>query len=350
MYLSMQAVAIMLEWAWKREPRIDLQERLGTGILFEAAEIHSLRRELRLKLPASSGGEDAVTVGSGHYYNRCHAVRDYVTWHAENVLRRIPTREHGRAVEHRRRLEDFRVSMVANLPSPRTKAREGVDEEVQRLFLEAIRPGSPTNPFQAQHQARNYALLLLYFLLGVRRAEALKVKGEDLYLTGAEPKIRIVVRVDEIDDPRRVEPRAKTQGRDLPLGPALVEALREWVVVHRKTYPGHKKTPFVFINRMGGPLSLEAVNDMFELLRRRVDGLPADFTTHHLRHTANDRLSDLADEEGWGEGEEKQRRNYTFGWTKTSNQGEAYQARSTRRKAAAASLRMQKRSWEGQAK
>lgn len=347
MRLAMQPVAMMLEWASDSLPAIDIQARLETGQMFSREEVHSLRRDLRIDLSRAAADGVHATVAAGTFYNRCHAVRDYVSWHAENVIRRIPAREHQRAVEHRRRLEDFRDMMVSDLPSPRVRTREGVSEDVQRTFLEAIRPRSPTNPFQAAHQSRNHALLLLYLVHGVRRAEALKVKGEDLFLSGPNPTVRIIVRFDERRDPRRVEPRAKTQGRDLSLGPDLAAALREWVTVHRPTYPGAKKTPYCFIARNGAPLSLQAVGDMFRLLRERVGGLPKNFTSHILRHAANDRLSDVAEEMGWSEAEEKRNRNYNFGWSKTSNQGDAYRTRGTRRRASVASLRMQDKIWSG---
>jgi len=345
MYLAMQAVAIMLEWAASRSPAIDIDERLGTGMIFSREEIHALRRELRRDLGASADRNGGRVVSTAHYYNRCHAVRNYVVWHAENIMRRIPVRETLRVQEHRIRLEDFSTMMVSDLPSPRAGSREGVDENVEKAFLEAIRPGSATNPFQKQHQSRNHALLLLYHIHGLRRAEALKIKGEDLFLTGPQPMVRILVRVDEPSDPRRIEPRAKTEGRDVPLGAGLVEALKDWVLVHRSSYPGAKKTPYIFVARDGAPLSLNAVNDMFRLLRSRVPGISADFTTHHLRHTANDRLTDVAEELGWDEAEEKRNRNYQFGWAKNSDQGEKYRTRSTRRRAAEASLRLQEKSW-----
>lgn len=348
MYHAIQAVALLLEWADRRNPPFDLDERIGGGTLFLAEEVQALRRDLRADLSKAKAGK-ASMVATGHYYNRCHAVRDYITWHAENVIRRIPLLQTQRANEHRIRLEDFRTMMVADLPSPRAKSREGVDDAVQQAFLEAIRPGSPTNPFQKRHQARNHALMMLYFVHGLRRAEALKIKGEDLHLSGPNPMIRILVRIDEPEDKRRIEPRAKTEGRDLFVGPELSAILQEWVTKHRPSYPGSKKTPYVFIARDGKPLALSTVNDMFVLLRERVPELPNDFTTHQLRHTANDRLSDLADSMEWNEAEDRRNRNYQFGWSKNSNQGDSYRTKSTRRKAAEASRIMQDKSWNGKA-
>lgn len=344
------AIALLLKWAADRSPAIDIDQRLQSVQLLSGDEVIDLRRALRQNLNVHKIKDTAkkaaarTTVRHGHYYFRCHAVRDYISWHAQRSIDRILARDVERLVEARTRLDEFRFRMTGDLPSPRQRSREGVGEEVQAIFLEAIRPGSSTNPFQRQHQIRNYALLLLYHEHGVRKADALKIKGEDMHLFGARPTLFIVVRHDEQDDPRRREPRHKTFGRPLPLGERLADALTDWMLNERPKYPNAKKSPYAFLARSGAPLSLAAVDDMFCLLRERVPGLPPDFTAHITRHNANDRFSAEAKRLGWSEGEEKLNRNHHFGWSKTSTQGDRYRTRSIREGAADASLRMQRAS------
>jgi len=343
----LNAIVLLLEWSASRTPAIDFEERLQSVSLFSGDEVLDLRRYLRQNrnlhrlIDPEKRKASRPTVRHGHYYFRCHAVRDYVAWHAQRSIDRILNRDVERLREARFRLDEFCRRMTDDLPSPRQRQREGVDEAVQRCFLEAIRPGSPTNPFKPAYQVRNYALLLLYHEHGLRKADALKIKGEDLHLHGAEPTLDIIVRHDEKQDPRRSEPRHKTFGRTLAVGPELVAALEDWILRERPKIPNAKRSPYVFLARSGMPMSSATVNDMFDLLRNRVAGLPADFSAHITRHNANDRLSGVAKELGWTEGEEQRNRNYQFGWSKTSKQGDRYRSRSTRDAAAKAALRMQ---------
>lgn len=309
----LSAIILLLEWGDNERRGIDIDERLQTVSLFSAEEILSIRRYLRQnrnlgRLRDPNKREMArSTVRHGHYYFRCHAVCSYVIWHAQRSIGRIPSRDVESLQEARIRLDTFRKQIIGDLPSPRKRQREGVDETVQRSFLAAIRPGSPSNPFKAPYQVRNYVLLLLYHELGLRKADALKIKGEDLQLHGLYPTVNIIIRHDEPGDPRTKEPRHKTFGRTLPLGKELVSALKEWILEERPRLPNARRSPYVFLSRSGAPLSLATVNDMFDLLRKRVPPLTS-FTAHITRHNANDRLSEVAKELGWNEAEEQRNR------------------------------------------
>lgn len=336
------AIAVFLDWAAGQG--IDPDQRILSLALFSRDEITGLRRMLRDNRDRRTAGTLYGTVGASHFAFRCHAVRDYVAWHAERAIDRIRNADVLRQQQARIALDDFRKRMSEHLPVRRQSDREGVSREVQELFLAAIRPEDPANPFKPAYRSRNHALLLLYHELGLRRGEGLKLKGEDLDLHGPRPVVRIVLRQDDPEDPRRNEPRLKTEQRDLPIGPALVEALRAWVTRDRPKIPGSRRSPYVFLSRSGAPLAENTVNLLYATLRTRVPGLPADFTTHVARHTANDRFGEVAKALGWSEDEERQARNYQFGWTKTSRQGDGYSKRRIREKAREASLRMQQAS------
>ncbi|WP_162003365.1 tyrosine-type recombinase/integrase [Microvirga tunisiensis] len=348
---------IALNWAAARG--IDLWAKIASVDLLTTFEIENLRTALRVNYQKEVSAKTQksprkrrkpTTVGHSTYYNRCHMVRDFLAWHVRNVVQRIKTSD-PKLPEARHRLDMFERQMVENLAKPHPREREGIDEPTQELFLEAIRPGSPLNPFQKKHQPRNYALLLLYYVTSIRRAEGMKIKGEHLIGLGSDKPSLVIVRdPDDPADPRGVEPRIKTLPREVPLSRELATALLEWVVRHRtdpNRYPGAKRTPYVFVSRTGKPIGARTINDMFELLRKRVPGLPDDFTTHLLRHTGNDRFSAAADAQGLKEAEEKQARNYIMGWTKNSNQGDRYTRRHTRRRAQALMTRMQQKSTEG---
>jgi integrase len=286
-----------------------------------------------------------ATVATATYCNRVRSVCAYIRWHAENVIQRIPSGQPDRTREAETGLDDFEKMMLAHLPTPKTGGREAMDEQQRATFLAAAVPGSPTNPFKPPYQHRNYAIMLVLDETGCRRGEGLKLTGNDLHLTGEKPFITIAVRENEINDPRRNEPRAKTLGRDRDISKETAAILRDYVVNHRSKLPHAKKSPFIFLSRAGQPLSAQAVNDMFRLLRLRSPGLPDDVTPHVMRHTWNERYSDACDELGMSEAEEAQSRNYAMGWKKNSNQSAAYLQRRTKKKAQDASLRMQEKSW-----
>jgi integrase len=338
--------AVVAALVWAEEQGIDLEQRIGSVSLLTAEEILHLRDALRRN--QRPGKRDLLVTAHTHYA-RCLYVRDYIVWRADTVVQRIPN-SHQTFLPARVRLDEFRRGMIAMLPKPKGRSREGVSEEIEGRLRDVIRPDHPENPFHKQNRHRNYALLLLYLDLGVRLSEALVIKGQDLLLHGDNPTVTIHRRPDDPQDRRQLQPLVKTAGRILPLGEELRQALREWVLNHRadpKRYPGAKKSPFVFVARNGKEISKNTVYDMFVLLRDNVPGLPPDLSAHLLRHTWNDRFSETVDQEGKPEEEEKMTRNYLMGWKKHSTRAEDYTKRTTRKKADELSLKMQKKSAEG---
>lgn len=344
--------AIIQALTWAEARKIDLQARFESLDLLSLEEVLDLRDFLRRRVrnnTAARNAEITTNVGSTTYCNRCLFVSEYLCWNGTKYLTRLPAKD-AKLPDASRRLRQLRSMMLANLPKRRSLDREGIGEEEQVFFLNAIKPGNQANPFQTRHQERNYALLRLYYETGMRRAEALKLKGEHLIgLGGNHPLVRVMRAPDDKTDPRSNEPCVKTLGRDVPVSVELAAALLRWMEIRRDPtrYSNTKKTGFVFVARTGRPLSLRTVGDMFELLRARVRTLPSDLSAHLLRHTANDRFSAAVDREQLTEAQEKQARNYLMGWAKTSDQGSKYTVRHTRQRAQAIALKMQEKSEKG---
>lgn len=320
----LRAITVALNWAALRN--VDLRARAESFELLSSLEVEDLRDALRTNLRAAKGRKGKATVRSDHFVNRCHAVRDYLVWHAESALQRIRVGD-TRLKEARLALDRFVAVMDDGLPSGKSAEKDPVAPDAFTRLLAAAAPGSPNNPFQPQHQHRNYALLLLYYETGMRRGEALLLKGEDLALHVTQPSVTVVRRPDDPDDPRCAEPRVKTLGRPIPITRELAQALDVWIRQHRNDptrYPGAKRVPYVFVSRTGKPLSLRSVNDMYELLREKVEGLPAGLNTHANRHDANTRFSKGGKALGWTDAEMQLARNNHFGWVKGSEQGVHY--------------------------
>lgn len=346
---ALRAVASALNWAADRG--LDLDQRIGACDFLDRGEVHDLRAALRrsgdLDKARAEKAKEIVkpTVGNATWATRIRYVCDYVAWHGEHVISRIPARDAGRHKAAAAKLEAFKKAMLAKLPSGKSGGREAMDEEQRKAFLVAIEPGSPRNPFKPPYQFRNYVLLRLLFAIGCRRGEALKLTGADLHLLGDRKCVVIAQRQDRPDDPRRNEPRPKTQGRECVINDGLASLLMRYLKEDRRRTPNAKKTPFVFLARDGKPLSLQAVNDMFRLLRAAVPALPDSLSPHTLRHDWNERFSDAADERGLSDAEEKQARNYANGWNKDSEQSSGYLVRRTRKRAGELSLRLQNKSF-----
>ena len=338
---ELRAIAIAMAWAEARG--IDLDERIGSSKLLAPHEVMSLTDALRLdQRPASTRWTDGL-VGSMTHYSRCLYVRDYLTWRAQRVNFRINDPQRTQVANDR--LEAFRTSFDAILPRPQQIGREGVSHEVQARFLEVIHPAHPDNPFQAAQRARNYALLLLYYELGIRLSEALVIKGADLNLSSA-PAVTIHRRADDPTDPRVDPPLTKTRGRILPIGETLRAALDDLIMNHRRGRAA-KRTPYVFVSRTGQPISRRMVSNIMERLRDCFPDLPPQFTMHVLRHTWNDRFSELADELNMPESEEKGLRREAMGWGKNSEAAEDYTRHHTKKKADVAILELQNKSLAG---
>lgn len=347
MEAHMNAVCMLHNWAARRE--IDLRQRIESFDLFSREELAALRVELRVNLnhrKRQMEGKESrgKSVVSGSVWKtRCTSIRDYVAFHGDNALARMSPRD-SRIAEARLRLADFNQAVVGKIKVHQQTTREGLSDIDRELFLKAITPGDPSNPFRPADQERNYALWLLYYDGGLRKSEALIAKGNDLRLHGDEPMLIVHRRPDDPEDTRKRPPRTKTLAHPAPLTPRLVRALNNYITGSRRKVRGAKKLPYVFLSQQGKPLSSSTVAYMYGQLRKKVPGIPAKFSTHVLRHTWNDRFGDGADELGMPEAMEKHARNQSQGWTRTSEQGDRYQGRRIRRGARKIVLKMQDKS------
>lgn len=343
------AVAIALDWAAGKQ--IDLEQRILACDMLERGEVHDLRKRLRrnfnLDKARSAKARRAIprAVSAATHADRIRAVHAYMVWHAENAIRRIPSANSSRLRVAKDRFAAFGKMMLSALPSGKSNKREGLAAEERAAFFAAIAPDSPENPFKPPYRRRNHAMLSLLFETGCRRGELLKLTVDDLHLHGPRTFVVLANRQDEPDDPRPNEPRPKTLAREVDISSQVAAILHQYVVHDRSKLPGAKRSRFVFLARHGKPLSLQAVNDMFRLLRARAQELPNSLTPHVIRHDWNDRFSEASDEIGLAEAEEKQARNYAMGWKKGSEQSADYLVRRTREKATEVSLRMQDKSF-----
>lgn len=349
MQARMEAVCRFHNWCGERG--IDFLQRLQSGEYFDQSELPALRDCLRRNLthrptkrrtPSHKPRKrtERPNVGHGHWRNRCAAVRDYVAWFAEGVIQRLPVGD-TRAPDMKDRLAAFMHNIVAGIRVSTSPMREGLSEEEEVIFLKAITPGDPGNPFAPRNQVRNHALWLTYFDGGLRLGEGLGLYTTDCHLNGPKKKLVVHRRPDNPMDPRRKKALAKTLPHPVEIGARLARVLHDFIVNHRPAYAGARRSPYVFPSEDGGPLTEAGVVEMYRRLRDKVPGLPENFSTNDARRAWNNRFADAAEQAGLTAEQSAVIANHAQGRVPTSGQAEAYRTRHNRKKADEIMRRMQ---------
>jgi integrase len=334
---------------WCGEQGIDFLQRLETGEFFLQQELGALREALRrnLRKPAARrcrapkrGAAARKTVKSAHWRNRCVAVRDYVAWFSEGIIQRMSVRDE-RLPEMRARLASFKENIVDGIRVRRSPMREGLSEAEEPIFLAAITPGDPSNPFEARNHRRNHAMWLTYYDGGLRLGEGLGLKTIDCHLNGPNKRLIVHRRPDDSDDPRRKSALAKTLPHPVEIGDRLARVLHDFIVHHRPSYRGAKRSPYVFLSEDGGPLTHGTVAYMYTRLREKVPGLSKNFSTNDARRAWNNRFAVGAEQAGLSDEKSLSVANQAQGRVPTSVHGENYRGRYNRKNAAEIMARMQ---------
>ena len=224
----------------------------------------------------------------------------------------------------------------------RTNARIGLSVEEQTRVCQTVDLGSPANPWTGDYvQRRNRLIVNLLLATGMRRGELLNLQIRDL-----DPRthtIRILRRADDSQDPRRIQPNVKTYAREIKLMPAISRELLRYIDVERHAIKAARRYPQIFVSDAGAPLSLSSIDKIFKQLRAACPGLPVALTSHVMRHTWNERFSEIAEKMGLSEVEEQRARANQQGWSETSDTAAIYTRRYAERKGREAALRLQEK-------
>ncbi|KPX26135.1 tyrosine-type recombinase/integrase [Pseudomonas ficuserectae] len=354
--------------------QIDIEQRIREGGVFRLNELDDLVRHCRrpvadqLKcnsIPPShqtirrSAAESvrlvqrqfAPTEVAGHTAaNRIRVIRDYLDW----LVRYRMARYHSGAAEGEGLWNEWtscKAALDARLPRHKGRntigQREGLQPDVAERLLSVTSPTSPENPWKGEGtRIRNALLVRWFYELGLRRGEVLNVKISDINFQSDD--LTVVRRADDPQDPRKDQPLVKTRDRKIPLSPSLCKLTHEYITNTRRATEGARRHPYLFIAMgTGAPLSLSAVNAIFAELRNTFDGEFDAVTPHVLRHTWNDRFSDIMNNAKVSEAEEERMRSFLMGWAPTSKTSVNYTRRHVRLKAQQVSLAMQAKQVDG---
>lgn len=125
----------------------------------------------------------------------------------------------------------------------------------------------------------------------------------------------------------------------IPLNQDIAKLFHEYIIEHRSKIPNAKKNPFLFLaSNTGYPLSLMGVNNVFYQIIKKHSEFESVLTPHILRHSYNDLLSEIADEQRLSEHDAIEIRNFLCGWSRFSDQGENYRQRYIKQRAAELSI------------
>lgn len=350
---------------------VDLDDRLRDLKLLEPGEIDEIIRFCRLPLSALAPEEkltaliapkvmslEKIRMGStpgpceevsqDTAAIRLHYARGYLKWRLDNQLLKLSGTRNREAQAALSATGELALRTLENR-SPALHShqnvgqRQGLAKEALMRLRQVIDPNSDENPWKGRYARDRNRLIIRWLLdLGLRRGELLGVRIENIDFQSHE--VRIDRRADDILDPRKDQPNTKTAGRLLPLSAELTQLTHRYITEHRRGIPGARKHSFLFVAaHTGAPLALSSMTKIYDVLRQKCPDLPDDLTAHVMRHTCNDEFSDLMDEQGVSEQEEKRLRSRLMGWSETSGTAAIYTRRHVQRKARQASLDLQKK-------
>lgn len=340
---------------------IDLDERMSSGRLFTLGEIDGLARYCRQSVKLFRGGRggatsviqlddnrsrSAQTVSHTTSANRLRTFHSYLVW---LITKHLDNRELDDFV--RSKLEQIVMNDLSALKARiqiakgrnSSGARKGLTPVALERLLQVIDPASPDNPWKSEFARQRNALILCWLLqLGLRRGELLNVKITDIDFRKNE--VLIARRPDDLEDPRRDQPKVKTRDRILSLGVELASLSHNYVIEWRSQSYGARKNRYLFTSSItGAPLSLQSINKLFQKIRVKIPDLPDNLTAHMMRHTWNDEFSKFVKSKKIKINREEQMRNYIMGWSPTSTTATIYTKRFVEEAARQASCDLQEK-------
>lgn len=358
---NLTAVRLLLIWC--DEENIDIETHFSKGDFFTTQQVESLSRFLQTKVSELGANEGQIQlvrnkestrarlkyninkVSANTQYLRLSYVADYLHWFACRVVERNKRHVDADSMALIKHMTD---SLRARRPvraNDLNKKRMGLEKEQRSELLALVTPSHESNPFSEDLKIRNELIVNLLYQLGVRQGELLSIRIRDIDFSKNE--IVIPRRHDDPDDPRSDQPVAKTMDRRLPLSKELAELISNYIVGERRNIKPARRHDFLLVVHkvgpyLGQPLSSRGLARVFKQIQDARPDSFSNLTPHLLRHTWNDRFSELADEKGIDEAREEKMRSYSMGWKEGSGTSAIYTRRHIEREAQKAALELQR--------
>lgn len=336
---------------------IDLEERFRAQHYLEYFEVEAFRdfctynfdrwagyAEVTLE-PLKFVVKDKRRVASATLHRRLSVAMDYLEWFAWQHLSHLEHEPYG--------LQKMRSALLHSRPLTKGRNSGTVDKALSdaehQHLKEALEINSPKNPFQPEVRSRNRLIVLLEDALGIRGGELLNIRVEDFDFSNNT--LVIVRRADQYDDTRRFQPLVKTLDRELPVASWLMGEVHRYILKDRRHVRGANKCPYLFITYKSGPtqgkaLSIAGYKKIWKTLQSSGSALE-EVTGHRLRHTWNNRFSEMMDSDEYDltEAEQEAARSRLMGWQEGSGTARRYNKRFIEKQAYKASILLQTKAW-----
>lgn len=168
-------------------------------------------------------------------------------------------------------------------------------------FMDIVAVDHPGNPFRNPGVGLHNAILFgLLRHTGMRRGELLSLCYSDIDV-GHEPIVWVRRNHDDVADPRRHQPVAKTKERPLPIPMELASQIQDYFLNHRSKTPVVREHGFLLVSHkkgvtFGQPLSQTALGSQIMAKMPSLDPAFVDIHPHSFRHHFNYMLSKRVDE------------------------------------------------------
>lgn len=338
---SLGGISVLLKFLIEREQ--DLINRFSQHDFFEFNELDAIRDYCQIKFSARTIAKDTdkvftlnelqwsdEKVSSQTEYVRLTVISQYLKWLAElltsqsrnkDVTLRINKMIKG--LESRRPIRIGRN--VGSIDS-------SLDEAQLLILFEIFKPDSEKNPFiEESVRVRNRLMFLMLYHLGLRGGELLNIRIGDISFT--QNLLAVKRRADEQDDTRLRQPCVKTRDRLLPLRETLIKEIHNYILKYRKQIVSKGQPDYLFVTHKNGPtkglpLSQSSYRKVIQIISKVSPALYR-LTGHQLRHTWNQKFSELMDSMETPVPEERQEeiRSYLMGWKSGSGTATTYNKR-----------------------
>ncbi len=342
-WLKRDEVELITSWLKKKKSNLD--EAIKNIAFSKKNENIAILKPLKKEKIRYGVRIDVTEVTSTNGYNNVTEAAKYIKWLADSLFES----------DESERMYNWLIAKRGSKPANNQENKAGIgefqslDETQEAKILDTVRLDSSTNPWKGNAvKFRNQLIVNLLLDIGCRKGESLNIKTTDLVQGISGITLNIWRDPDNKNDPRLNQPRVKTLSRTVEITPQLASMFEEYVLNYRSSVVGANTCPYLFISHQNGankatPMSSSAFNKIFKELS---DTVGFKVKPHGLRHTWNDRFSELveklikADDITYEESEEL--RCWVQGWKEGSDSAKFYTRLYKHKKAMKIGLELQK--------
>lgn len=287
-------------YTWAARQHIDLDHLLTRNTL-TPQQIRSLVKYYRNPVPPGVGvwskqDSDDSSLSSASFDYHLMVTRSFLVWALRTSFGSSSTqiRSYQELEAVCNQIEYLIGSkLVGARPSERQRPLSDAEVAAIRASIAPERPkqGLWSYPpsFSRATGLRNWLMFEIALGLGLRRAELLKLRLDDIP-RGQGNYLKVERRPDDPKDSRRREPAVKTLPRAIETPDPIPQALHAYLTLPPPRGRVSGKSPYLFTSRTGEPVSVDMADDIIKTISQK-SGI--DFSWHNLRHTWAERTAKI---------------------------------------------------------